>query len=198
MTDQIKSGGELLACPFCGSPALAGQTLDGAWYAMCQEDKCLRIDNYWRTRSEAITAWNTRTPHTPEGGRVKEEQARSGPGARGNLDVLAVRAILAAAYEADEAPQRDVDGYRSGAFDQDRTFKAALAVYRQFKASDGVDTARGAASRVLHDKVHAEARAIHLKDMTQSGYDFWVVRVAAEHGARIALAALHGDQEKEQ
>ena len=60
--DQIKSGGELEACPFCGSPALVGQTLDDAWYVMCQEDKCLRIDNYWPTKDEAVAAWNTRTP----------------------------------------------------------------------------------------------------------------------------------------
>ena len=57
-------------------------------------------------------------------------------------------------------------------------------------AKAGEDGVREAGQRVLHDKVHAEARAIHLKDMTQSGYDFWLIRVAAEHGARIALSSI--------
>ena len=84
MTNQIKSGGELKACPVCGSPALVGQTLDDAWYVMCQEDKCLRIDNYWPTKDEAIAAWLSRTPakagedgdHIADAGKMVREAVR--------------------------------------------------------------------------------------------------------------------------
>lgn len=48
-------------CPICGNPALIGQTLDNAWYAMCSQDKCIRIDCYWPSKDEAIVAWNRRT-----------------------------------------------------------------------------------------------------------------------------------------
>lgn len=49
-----------LPCPFCGGEALIGQTLDGAWYAMCVVDHCCKLESYWRTEAEALTAWNTR------------------------------------------------------------------------------------------------------------------------------------------
>lgn len=49
-----------LPCPFCGSKALIGQTLDDAWYAMCVVDHCCKLESYWRTEAEALTAWNTR------------------------------------------------------------------------------------------------------------------------------------------
>lgn len=45
-----------------------------------------------------------------------------------------------------------------------------------------------AGSRVLHDKVYAEARDRHISDATQSGFEHHLIRVAAEHGARIALS----------
>jgi len=48
-------------CPFCGGEALIGQTLDGAWYAWCAKDFCARLEAYWRTEAEALTAWNART-----------------------------------------------------------------------------------------------------------------------------------------
>lgn len=50
----------LHSCPFCGGKALIGQTLDHAWYAMCEQDFCCKIDSYWRTEAEACAAWNTR------------------------------------------------------------------------------------------------------------------------------------------
>lgn len=53
-------------------------------------------------------------------------------------DVLAVRAVLAAAYAADDAPLRDVFGYKNGDYDSDRTFIAALEAYRTIKANGGV------------------------------------------------------------
>lgn len=53
---------ELKPCPFCGGEALIGQTLDNAWYAMCAKDHCSKLECYWRTKAEAITAWNTRAP----------------------------------------------------------------------------------------------------------------------------------------
>ena len=53
--------GELLPCPFCGGAPLIGQTLDDAWYAMCEQDHCARLDKYWPTKGEAIAAWGTRT-----------------------------------------------------------------------------------------------------------------------------------------
>ena len=67
---------------------------------------------------------------------------------------------------------------------------SAMQAHSRTPAKAGEDGVREAGQRVLHDKVHAEARAIHLKDMTQSGYEFWLVRVAAEHGARIALSSI--------
>lgn len=57
-----------LPCAHCGSEALIGQTLDDAWYAMCCVDHCIRIDKYWRTKAEAIAAWNTR--HSAPAGEV--------------------------------------------------------------------------------------------------------------------------------
>jgi len=50
--------------------------------------------------------------------------------------------------------------------------------------------AKEAGRRVLHDKVHTEARNRHLADATQSGYEHHSVVVAAEMGAAIALANL--------
>ena len=73
---------------------------------------------------------------------------------------------------------------------RDETIDLLDAALSLTPAKAGEDGVREAGQRVLHDKVHAEARAIHLKDMTQSGYDFWLIRVAAEHGARIALSSI--------
>lgn len=50
--------------------------------------------------------------------------------------------------------------------------------------------ARDAGNRVLHDEVHREARERHINDATMSGYDYHSVVVAAEHGARAAIATL--------
>jgi hypothetical protein len=52
-------------------------------------------------------------------------------------------------------------------------------------------------SRVLHNKVHEEARKRDHNDATQSGYDHHVVRVAAEHGARLAILAMAEEREKD-
>lgn len=49
-----------LPCPFCGCEPLIGQTLDNAWYAMCIQDHCCKLESYWRTEAKALTAWNTR------------------------------------------------------------------------------------------------------------------------------------------
>ncbi|WP_303758398.1 Lar family restriction alleviation protein [Sphingobium yanoikuyae] len=66
MTSNPNIGQEqALPCPICGNTALVGQTLDDAWYAMCSQDKCVRLDCYWRTRAEAIAAWNQRATPTP-------------------------------------------------------------------------------------------------------------------------------------
>ena len=51
---------DLKPCPFCGGEALIGQTLDDAWYAMCIQDHCCKIESYWRTKAEAIAEWNAR------------------------------------------------------------------------------------------------------------------------------------------
>ena len=103
--DQIKSGGELEACPFCGSPALVGQTLDDAWYVMCQEDKCLRIDNYWPTKDEAIAAWNRRTPAKAgeDGDRITDAGKMATPAAS-DVERLkrAEKALREVALEAHE------------------------------------------------------------------------------------------------
>ena len=65
MTDQIKSGGELQPCPFCG---------DGD-YLIVSHTRATQLVQWWQvecgchasggaeaTREEAIAAWNTRTP----------------------------------------------------------------------------------------------------------------------------------------
>lgn len=71
MTDQQQALIEGPApCPLCGNPALIGQTLDDAWYAMCSQDKCIRIDCYWPSRDEAIVAWNRRTSPTQSSGEA--------------------------------------------------------------------------------------------------------------------------------
>lgn len=54
----------LKPCAFCGGAPLIGQTLDHAWYAMCEKDFCARLESYWRTEAEAVAAWNTRPAST--------------------------------------------------------------------------------------------------------------------------------------
>lgn len=51
---------KLKPCPFCGGKALIGQTFDAEWYAVCAKDHCCKIESYWRTEADAISAWNTR------------------------------------------------------------------------------------------------------------------------------------------
>lgn len=59
----------LLPCPFCGGPALSGETFDDGCYVSCMRDACKCIVGYFDTLSEAITAWNTRMPS--RGGEVE-------------------------------------------------------------------------------------------------------------------------------
>lgn len=63
---------KLKPCPFCGSKALVGQTLDYAWYAMCEKDFCCKLDSYWKTEAEAIAAWNTRDQRALNEAAAKE------------------------------------------------------------------------------------------------------------------------------
>lgn len=64
MTHPTDQRAALEPCPFCGSPALIGPTLDPneTWYAMCIRDDCAVLDKYWPTEADAIAAWNRRTP----------------------------------------------------------------------------------------------------------------------------------------
>ena len=64
--DQIKSGGELLACPFCGGKAIyAGD--HRASKVMCSNDDCEAETGPWydntynRADAKAAANWNRRT-----------------------------------------------------------------------------------------------------------------------------------------
>ena len=59
-TNETQVEVTLKPCPFCGGDPLIGQTLDHAWFAMCERDFCAKLETYWRTEAEAITAWNMR------------------------------------------------------------------------------------------------------------------------------------------
>lgn len=59
-TNETQVEVTLKPCPFCGGDPLIGQTLDHAWFAMCERDFCAKLEAYWRTEAEAITAWNMR------------------------------------------------------------------------------------------------------------------------------------------
>ncbi|QDZ10562.1 Lar family restriction alleviation protein [Devosia ginsengisoli] len=52
----------LLPCPFCGDQAFAGTTLDNSHYVMCRAENCWAMTGYLPTQSEAIAAWNCRSP----------------------------------------------------------------------------------------------------------------------------------------
>jgi len=53
---------DVLPCPICHGSGLVGETLDGAWYAMCADDKCVVISNYFPDRGTALRIWNHRIP----------------------------------------------------------------------------------------------------------------------------------------
>ena len=53
---------DVLPCPICHGPGLVGETLDGAWYAMCSDDKCIVISSYFPDRGTALRVWNHRVP----------------------------------------------------------------------------------------------------------------------------------------
>jgi len=57
MTNSV----ELEPCPFCGSEAISGTTLDDAAYVMCISENCWGMVGYLPTEELAITAWNTRS-----------------------------------------------------------------------------------------------------------------------------------------
>lgn len=67
-TDQIKSGGELLPCPFCGGEAKRIFRLGRTPFIECQ--KC-GIEQSGHTHAEAVAAWNSRTPSH---GRVSDSE----------------------------------------------------------------------------------------------------------------------------
>jgi hypothetical protein len=55
------ASGELLACPFCGSPGI-GITLSGKSAAGCSNKECdiCPVTNNYPTRQEAVGVWNKR------------------------------------------------------------------------------------------------------------------------------------------
>ena len=57
---------DLKPCPFCGGEAkyrdvTSGVVGDGEWHwAGCDNSMCKEADDLWKTKEEAIKAWNTR------------------------------------------------------------------------------------------------------------------------------------------
>jgi Lar family restriction alleviation protein len=70
----IETVSELKPCPFCGSKAISGATLDNSWYAMCESDSCWAMTGYLETEAEAIAAWNRRSLDTADGVEVDEKE----------------------------------------------------------------------------------------------------------------------------
>ena len=50
---------ELKHCPFCGGTATVWQNYGGLWFVECYECSCF-LGNEFKTKEEAIDAWNTR------------------------------------------------------------------------------------------------------------------------------------------
>lgn len=69
---------ELKACPFCGTqPHLMDDPTDGgerAWWVECRE--CGALNAYFRTKGEAVAAWNRREPDYQELARELAEALR--------------------------------------------------------------------------------------------------------------------------
>lgn len=91
--DQIKSGGELLPCPFCGDEALLDDVSDflgyAKWTVACQNEDCFTHGGNYETQDHAAAAWNSRTPSH---GRVSEEVScvsPSGPGSHASHEAPA-------------------------------------------------------------------------------------------------------------
>lgn len=69
----MKTGVEMLACPFCGAgQPVVGATLDEGCYVMCRNEECFGMVGYFEKRPEAIAAWNTRQTHPAATGSVRE------------------------------------------------------------------------------------------------------------------------------
>ena len=65
MTDlkALSEAATLLPCPFCGGdPKWGARLASGKRYVLCDTDECrMAITSAYNTKSEAITAWNTRS-----------------------------------------------------------------------------------------------------------------------------------------
>lgn len=72
---------ELLACPFCGSPAITEHAEDGSWSVGCGEkDGTIECIGYislttFARKADAITAWNRRVPDNSRVIKILEDQA---------------------------------------------------------------------------------------------------------------------------
>jgi len=92
MADNSELMTDLLPCPFCGSDKVAVGHTNLGYEALCfyYGAGCKSRTGIWPTRTEAIDAWNRRTPVTAEAGEVSEAIEREANFILDRLDDLVI------------------------------------------------------------------------------------------------------------